>query len=258
MKASASRVSRDPYKPAVTRIADWDDVAALVEHFSYYRNVPWLFRGVSNISHDLVPLVGRHDWRKPDPHTHGGQRKRLPYSKRDELAVFTLFKNNAVAFLAHQPASEMEWLAVARHYDVPTRFLDWSEKFLVAVWFAANGYLEDRDKQDPGIWVIWGLKSVARRDLDHPFGVKSPKTYRPPHIVPRFGAQGSVLSIHGDPTRPLNVRNRLLIPVEREACFSLMKRLDDAGLNVASIYPGIEGLGKYLQWRYKNAWLAGY
>ena len=50
----------------------------------------------------------------------------------------------------------------------------------------------------------------------------------------------------------------LRIPVDRKACFQLMKRLDDAGLNVATIYPGIEGLGKYLRWRYRNAWLAGY
>ena len=172
--------------------------------------------------------------------------------------MFAMFKNTAVAFLSRQPESEMEWLAVARHYDVPTRFLDWSEKFLVALWFAANGYLENMRDDDPGIWVIWGLKSVTRRDLDHPFSVRSPRIYRPPHIVPRFSAQGSVLSIHGDPTGPLKVRRALRITIDRTACFQLLKRLDDAGLNTAVIYPGIEGLGRYLKWRYRNAWLAGY
>src|SRR5688500_2483186 len=97
MKASASRVRRDPYKPSVGRIDSWDDVARLVEHFSYCRNVAWLFRGVSNIEHGLTPLVGRADWRKPDPHGHGAARKRLAYSKKDELAVFAMFKNTAVA-----------------------------------------------------------------------------------------------------------------------------------------------------------------
>lgn len=258
MRASARRVSRDPYKPLVARIGSWDDVAGLVEHFSYYRNVAWLFRGVSNVEHGLTPLVGRADWRKPDPHGHGTARKRLAYSKKDELAVFAMFKNTAVAFLARQPETEMEWLAVARHYDVPTRFLDWSEKFMVALWFAANGYLENMRDEDPGIWVIWGLKGVTRRDLDHPFSIRSPRIYRPPHVVPRFSAQGSVLSIHGEPTRPLKVARALRIPVDRNACFQLLKRLDDAGLNTATIYPGVEGLGKYLRWRYKNAWLAGY
>src|SRR5688572_17163271 len=164
MRASASRVSREPYKPRVTRIGSWEDVSALVEHFSYYRNIAWLFRGVSSIEHGLMPLVGRSDWRKPDPHGHGRKQKRLGYSKKDELAVFSMFKNTSVAFLARQPETEMEWLAVARHYDVPTRFLDWSDKFLVALWFAANGYLETQPEGDPGIWVIWGLKSVTQRD----------------------------------------------------------------------------------------------
>jgi len=173
MRASASRVSREPYKPRVTRIGSWEDVSALVEHFSYYRNVPWLFRGVSSIEHGLIPLVGRSDWRKPDPHGHGRSNRRLGYSKKDELAVFAMFKNTAVAFLTRQPETEMEWLAVARHYDVPTRFLDWSEKFLVALWFAAHGYLENMREDDPGIVVIWGLKSVTTRDLHHPFSVRS-------------------------------------------------------------------------------------
>ncbi|HYC36243.1 MAG TPA: FRG domain-containing protein [Usitatibacter sp.] len=259
MKASARGASRDPFRPALQRIASWDDVARLVEHFSFHRNIPWLFRGVSDSRHALIPLIGRPGWRKPDLHDKGPRRARLPYSKKDEAAVFAMFRNTAIPFLEQQPVSEMEWLAVARHYGVPTRFLDWSERFLVAVWFAANGALEEGDRAgDPGIWVVWGLKSVTRRDLDHPFGVRTPRVYRPPHIVPRFAAQGSVLSIHGDPTKPLNVRNRILIPVERDACFGLLKRLDDAGLNFATVYPGIDGLGKYLRWRYQNAWLAGY
>ena len=257
MNASASRVSRDPLKPSVPRVTSWDDVAALIEHFSHYRDVSWLFRGVSNSAYDLIPLVGRPAWRTPDE-PERGTGKRIPYSRKDELAIFAMFQNTAIPFLDHQPTSQMEWLAVARHYGVPTRFLDWSEKFLVAVWFAANGHIEGGAEGEPGIWVIWNLKSVGSRDLDNPFGVKSPRAYRPPHIVPRFSAQGSVLSIHGDPTKPLNVRQRLLIHLDPRACFSLMKRLDDVGLNFATVYPGIDGLGKYLRWRYRNHWLAGY
>jgi hypothetical protein len=256
MRRSAK--ATDPFRPPVSRVHTWDDVSALVEHFSQHRAIPWLFRGVSSVDHGLIPLVGRGGWRTPDPHDHARNPRRIPYSKRDELAVFNMFKNTAVAFLAHEPATEMEWLAVARHYDVPTRFLDWSEKLMVAVWFAANGWLESRGEEDPGVWVIWGLKAVTRRELDHPFSVRTPRIYRPPHVVPRFSAQGSVLSIHGDPTKPLKVRQKLRITIDRNACYQLMKRLDDAGLNVATIYPGIEGLGKYLKWRYRNAWLAGY
>lgn len=258
MRASARGRSGDPFRPSTNRIASWDDVAALIEHFSFHRGVPWLFRGVSSTRHDLIPLVGRPGWRRLD-RAERGHRGALAYSYEDELSVFNMFRNTAVPFLEHQPTSQMEWLAVARHFGVPTRFLDWTERFLVAMWFAAYGAVYESEGEDePGIWVIWDLKSVSPRDLDRPFQVKSPRGYRPPHIVPRFSAQGSVLSIHGDPTKPLPVRRRILIPVERRACFALMKRLDDCGLNFATVYPGIDGLGRYLRWRYENAWLAGY
>jgi hypothetical protein len=256
MKGSARPVAGGPFKPPIRRIASWEDAAALVEHFSRNRAVPWLFRGVSSTEHELVPLVGRTDWRKADGSAPGTGV--LPYSKRDEQAVFAMFQNTAVAFLAKQPASQMEWLALARHYGVPTRFLDWSDRFLVAVWFAANSYLEERSDGEPGVWVVWGLKSVTPRDLDNPFGVRAPRVYRPPHIVPRFSAQGSVLSIQGDPTRPLAVRNRMLIAIDRAACHGLMKHLDDCGLNFATVYSDVDGLGRYMRWRYRNGWLAGY
>src|SRR2546421_2972318 len=103
MRASA-RVSGNPYKPSIRRVASWEDVSQLVEHFSYHRNIAWLFRGVSNTGHDLVPLIGRRDWRKPDPHERGPHRKQLAYSKKDELAVFAMFQNTAVAHLHQQPA----------------------------------------------------------------------------------------------------------------------------------------------------------
>lgn len=247
MRACARRVGAGPHKPPVRRITSWEDVSVLVEHFSHHRGISWLFRGVSDSRHDLVPLVGRTDWTA------------RRYSKKEELAVFAMFKNTAVAFLDQIPASEMEWLAVARHYGVPTRFLDWSDRFLVAVWFAANSYLErGHPDADPAVWVVWNLQAVGEAGLDRPFAVRSPRVYRPPHIVPRFSAQGSVLSIHGDPTQPLDVRNRLMLPVERRACFDLVKRLDECGLNYATVYPGVDGLGTYLRWRYLNGWLAGY
>src|SRR5687767_14378975 len=98
MRRSA-RPSGDPYQLALDRIRSWDDVSTLVDHFSHHRSIPWLFRGVSNVDHGLIPLVGRSGWRTADPLEHAKPPRRIPYSQRDELAVFNMFKNTAVAFL---------------------------------------------------------------------------------------------------------------------------------------------------------------
>ena len=90
MRACASRAAEPP-RPRIRRIGSWEDVAGLVEHFSHHRQVSWLFRGVSDSTHDLVPLIGRPDWREPDPGAR--RRKHRPYSVRDERAVFAMFQN---------------------------------------------------------------------------------------------------------------------------------------------------------------------
>ena len=36
-------------------VAKWRQLADLIEHFSYFNGYDWLFRGVTDASHDLTP-----------------------------------------------------------------------------------------------------------------------------------------------------------------------------------------------------------
>ena len=102
-----------------------------------------------------------------------------------------MFKQQARAHLPAPPQSELEWLAIAQHFGLPTRLLDWTDSLLVAAWFAAEK--GGAKKVDSAIWVT---KGVPVLETDYPGNVLNlaePYSYRPPHINPRIASTGKYL-----------------------------------------------------------------
>lgn len=249
------------------KIESWEHLSKLVAHFSRYNGHDWLFRGVTDESYKLIPKMGRPE-RKAKP-TLVDPNRRIDYSAADEIAVFEMFKDASRAHVTATPTKELEWLALAQHFGVPTRLLDWTEGFLVATWFAVknSGFINAFDigkrkptqrRQPAALWVIRNLPRVDEADKDAPLITTGIKSYRPPHISARIPAQRSVFTLHGDPTAEVTHPELVKFTITSESCFEIRKRLDSCGINQGSLFPDLEGLGNHLAWRYKNNWLSGY
>lgn len=239
-----------------TRVSEWADLAGLVEHFSYFIGHAWLFRGVTDATHGLVPKIGRPQTRaeKRDPRTR--ETVRIPHRVQDERAVLTMFKQQARPYLSSVRQTELEWLAIAQHFGLPTRLLDWTDSLLVATWFAVEK--GGGKKTDSAIWVTRGVPAL---DMDYPGEVltlAAPHSYRPPHINPRITAQGSVFMICPNPTEEVALPFVRKIIVDRSAEFTIKKRLNACGINRRHLFPDLAGLSDHLAWMYENDWLAGY
>lgn len=150
----------------------------------------YIFRGQPDDSYKLTPSVCR---RGAGSFAYGSPRRMFDASSHGQVALeLEIFKrfldgcdksglvvpgyteqlknkfhNEINSFLsAHipwPPASLYEIMAVAQHYDVPTRLLDWTERAFVACYFAAaSANLEIDSMQMPRI-AIWALDTTYAR-----------------------------------------------------------------------------------------------
>jgi hypothetical protein len=247
-------------------IDDWPDLAKLLNFFSENNWHDWLFRGITNQDHPLTPGIGRANARKIKPTAPG---MRIAYSRDDEIAAFEYFIDAARPYISHAPSSNVEWLAVAQHYGMPTRLLDWTEGLLIAVWFALQKVeatvsidLARMKKSvtpiNPAIWVVRGVKRVTDDERKVPFEIQEPRAFRPPHISPRISAQRSVFTIHGDPTTEFRVPEMWKFSISAKRFLKFKKRIDACGINERTLFPDLVGVARDIGWRYKNNWLAGY
>lgn len=181
---------------------------------------------------------------------------RVPYRPEDERAVFAMFKQQARAYLSTPPDTDLEWLALAQHYGLPTRLLDWTDGLLIAAWFAVEK--AGAKSVDSAIWVTKQVPVLESDFNGDPLALAEPYTVRPPHMNPRIAAQGSVFLLCPSPTQQLLLPFARKITIDRGSEFTLKKRLNSCGINRRHLFPDLGGLSDHLAWIYKNDWLAGY
>ena len=150
----------------------------------------FVWRGVSNFDCSLVPRVG---WRSKRPRGDTDEK----FLAR-ELTVFEDFRAKARVHAETRSLNTLEWLALAQHYGLPTRLLDWTENPLVALYFAANSYKPSHLKV-PGALFAWHMTTVANPSTIDPLRIESNSFVFAPYVTQRLASQSAVFSISAKP-----------------------------------------------------------
>ena len=186
-----------------------------------------IYRGVASYSHyRLIPSVGRNIGFK--------------YTKNKEERMFHLFKEKAIPFLRAQPRDDWEFLAIAQHYGLPTRLLDWTWNPLIATFFA----IAVSNKDDGAVYPLYAATVPSHSPNVSPLESLGYCIYKPPHFDNRIVAQSGLFTSQDEPDQEFPIDDCDVIIIPHRVKADIRHRLRILNIHTGSLFPSLEGLAK--------------
>lgn len=262
-------LTTSPAIPTVTATS-WDHLVDLLYDESWNEDLGrfrsrYAFRGLSDANYRLETTLMRL----------GGSYAPL---ERHLLRNFKKYAHQRVV----EQDSLWHWLSVAQHFGLPTRLLDWTYSPFVAMHFATVGV--DHYQRDAAIWVVnyqkthtllperlkkmldtEGANVLTTDMLNHAFPsfdslAAPPETvamfFEPPSLDDRIVNQFALCSTMSDPCISFDtwlaacpgLGHKVIIP--QGLLWEVRDKLDQANITERVLFPGLDGLSRWLKRHY--------
>ncbi len=227
---------------------------------------PFAFRGLARVDHDLSNSLARLAGAYPDVATL-------------ELSMLRNFRKYAAQQTSSRVDSIWHWLAMAQHFGLPTRLVDWTFSPFVALHFATE-FPADYDR-DGTVWCVnfvranHRLPKRLRAILDdegsdtftaemlsgfatfREFDALSREHFlmflEPPALDSRILNQAALFSLMPSATASLDewlaghpdLCRQVIVPAELK--WEVRDKLDQANITERTLFPGLDGLSRSLE-----------
>lgn len=225
-------------------------------------NLQWIFRGQTE-DWPLIPAGGRYEnndgtsrlkaYLKNHPKLSDATKKKIMAIRDIDLQKFEHWKSGAEAIIDKVPANEFRALAMAQHYGLHTRLLDWSTNAMVALFFAVQA----EPKKDGVFYAVrpGGPINIETKSL---ISVKEAGWFRVPPFDRRLAAQAGCFTYHPKPKDPY-VAKAVLADAKSDVTMlkiylpavckdPLRHELSSIGFNHRTLFPDLDGLSRHLNW----------
>jgi len=189
-----------------------------------------LFRGHKSLEYKLIPSIGRKTFYEGN-------------LEKNERRIFKQFKDSSSAFLKAIPQNDWEWLAIAQHYGLPTRLLDWTYNPLMALFFAV-----EFDHSASSVVIAKNFIRVVDTEIQKPFEISEVLKYTPPLISERINAQSGCFTVHPNPSEEYVGEGMTKFIITSLARRSIKQTLFKLGIRNRVVYPGLDGISKDINW----------
>jgi hypothetical protein len=232
---------------------------------------PYAFRGVGSSTYSLTSSLTRLAGGRADV-------------RKLELALLRNFRKYARTD-ANGADSIWDWLALGQHRGLPTRLLDWTYSPLVALHFATENPADfDRDGVVWSVNFVEANKRIPKKlqrilqeeasdaftaEMLAPFGTlrefdalsREPflAFLEPPALDQRILNQLALFSLMSDPSGSFedwikahpDLCRRVIVPARLK--WEIRDKLDQANVNERVLFPGLDGLSRWLTRYYTPA-----
>jgi hypothetical protein len=216
--------------------------------------------------------LANHDWLPPGRYVFRGQQsagwaltsgfdrayRHIPPVDRYQVATRLLKEFQSMLDAYHMPearlgvandpsGTQLELMALAQHYGLPTRLLDWSRSPYVAAFFAFSDLLIAGELTDEARVAVWALDTQSTM-WSAELGAQVVSV--PTRIDPRIRNQGGVFTVCVGTVGSLEEYHNQAAPrqpalyqfsVPREQATIALRDLNAMDINHARLFPGYDG-----------------
>jgi hypothetical protein len=235
------------------------------ENLQRFRS-PFAFRGLADIDHDLSNSLLRLAGADSD-------------ITRLELSLLRNFRKYAYDQTVTGADSIWHWLAIAQHHHLPTRLVDWTYSPLVALHFATENPADYGT--DGVVWCVnfveantrlpKRLRAILDEEQSDTFTVEMLREFttlrafdvlsrnrfvvflEPPSLDTRILNQFALFSLMPGATSTMDewlvsnpeLSRKVVVPAELK--WEVRDKLDQANINERTLFPGLDGLSRWLE-----------